>query len=81
MLLAHEKRQLDLSDQTIETLVETLKRIRDVVWNGFFKSLHAELLRQRLWRELQSMDNRMLDDIGINRGDINTFVDRSYRGM
>jgi len=81
MLLAHEKRQLELSDQTIGTLVAGLEWVRDVVWNGFIKSLHGEFLRQRLWCELQSMDDRMLDDIGLNRGDINTFVDRSYRNV
>ena len=81
MLLAHEKRQLQLSDQTVETLAAAYTWLRDAVWDGLVKPLHAGFLRRRLLNELDGMDDRMLADIGLSRADINMFVDRSYRNL
>jgi uncharacterized protein YjiS (DUF1127 family) len=42
---------------------------------GFFRSLHRSWMRRSAIRELESLSDRILYDIGVNRGDIPLVVD------
>ncbi len=50
------------------------------VWNRLTNALRGALSRARVRRELAGMDDRMLSDIGLTRGDIENVVAGRYPG-
>jgi uncharacterized protein YjiS (DUF1127 family) len=48
---------------------------------GLFAPIKAYIARQRTIAELESLDNRMLDDIGLTRGDIHAVAYGSLSRM
>jgi uncharacterized protein YjiS (DUF1127 family) len=54
------------SSSPIATLAGAAKRVADVVT----APVRAYLHRETVYRELTELDDRMLADIGLNRGDI-----------
>jgi uncharacterized protein YjiS (DUF1127 family) len=52
-----------------------LKRGRFMdIWQSLNDSVHAYLQRDRAYRELTLLDDRLLADIGLNRGEIGQAV-------
>ena len=49
--------------------------------SGLFQSLRNWLLRRQTIRELETLDDRMLADIGIHRGIIREFVDEHLKAQ
>ena len=52
-----------------------------VVLKGIKEAIDAELAARRAIAELLTMDDRMLRDLGITRGEIGTLIRRSRRNL